>query len=482
MEPLFDTHAHLDFEDFRPELPDVLSRARAAGVEKIVTIGLAGPKYDPAAAVALAAKEEGIWATVGVHPHDALLGLDYRAPFEAEPKTGFLAEWNAKADRIVGELRGLACDPKVVAIGEAGLDYHYRFAPHAVQKMMLERMIELANETGKPLVIHDREAHEDTYELVKHRLRPGLSGTFHCFSGDADFAKAVLGIGFYISVPGVVTFKNAAVLHGVVRSVPVERILLETDCPYLAPIPHRGRRNEPAFMVETARRVAELKGLSLDDVARMTTLNAMRLFRLGAHGPTAIAYAIRDSLYLNITNRCTLACKFCAKQRDYTVKGHYLRLDDEPSAQEVLALVGPQAGGFREVVFCGFGEPMLRIDLIKEVAAELKKRGVPVRVNTDGLANLVHGRDVTTEFAGLVDVYSVSLNAADAETYARICPSEYGESAYAAVREFILAARRNAHVVATAVALPRLDIQAIRRAAEDELGVEFRVREFNEVG
>ena len=194
-----------------------------------------------------------------------------------------------------------------------------------------------------------------------------------------------------------------------------------------------------------------------------------------------IAYRIRDSLYLNITNRCTNACIFCAKFKDFTVKGHHLRLEYEPTAAQVLAAIGDPTR-FQEVVFCGYGEPLIRLDLIREIAAWLKAKGVKVRINTDGQANLVHGRNILPELEGLVDAVSVSLNAPDAETYQRLCRSKFGAQGYEAVKAFLVAAKGHIpSVTATAVGLPGVDMAACRRVAE-ELGVEFREREYNEVG
>jgi TatD DNase family protein len=480
MEHLFDTHVHLDFKDFERDFDAVIARARDAGVTRMITIGAGDGERSAVNAVEIAGRLEGVRASVGIHPHDAGLhggrGEKERGPVD-------LAVWKTAADGVTGRLEKLAMDPRVVAIGETGLDYHYDFSPRGLQQEMFKRMIGLANMAGKPIIIHDREAHGDTVSLLKEHLKPGLGGTLHCFSGDRALARTVLDMGFHISIPGVVTFKKTDVLEDVVRFVPVERLLLETDAPFLAPVPHRGKRNEPAFIAETARRVAAIKGLSYEDAARITTLNALRLFKIddGAKSDV-IAYPIRDSLYLNITNRCTLNCTFCAKRRDWTVKGHRLKLAGEPSESQVMAALEPVHRRYREIVFCGYGEPTLRLVLLKSVAAEMKKRGMTVRVNTDGLANLVHGRDVTAELGGLVDVYSVSLNAPDAATYSRICPSPRGAAAYDAVKAFILAARFHARVVATAVELPGLDIEAVRRVAAVELGVEFRARPYNVMG
>jgi TatD DNase family protein len=211
-------------------------------------------------------------------------------------------------------------------------------------------------------------------------------------------------------------------------------------------------------------------------------MNALRRFRIPAEEEVRITYRIRDSLYLNITNRCTNACTFCAKRRDYHVKGHLLKLPAEPTAAEALAEVGDPTR-YDEVVFCGFGEPLLRLDEVKEIAAELKRRGARIRVNTDGLGNLVHGRNVLPELAGRVDALSVSLNAPDAETYARICPNRYGAASFPALLDFLREAPKHVpSVVATAVALPGLDHEAVRRLAESIPGVSFRLRSHDNVG
>jgi TatD DNase family protein len=467
MEPLIDSHAHLDFPDFDADRDQVLRAAAAAGVETIITIGAGGGAESARRAVELAKNYPQVFATVGVHPHDA----------------------KAMNPATLRELRRLAeHSDKVKAIGEIGLDFAKLRSDKATQLQAFRDQLQLANELKLPVVIHDREAHAETYALLREQ-RPVAGGVMHCFSGDAALAKEAMALGFYISIPGVVTFKNAGALTEVVKTIPLEKMLLETDCPFLAPEPHRGKRNQPAYVRHVAETVARLRGLTVDDVARVTTKNAIRVFGLPAPArQPRIAYRIRDSLYLNVTNRCNNACTFCPKNlpphdpRAYEVKGHYLRLEQEPSEEEIKQAVG-NPGLDEEVVFCGFGEPLLRLETVKAVAGWLKEQGARVRVDTDGLANKTYGRDVTAELKGRVDAIAVSLNAADAETYNRFCPGKYGEEAFAAVKDFIRAARRQGiEVTASVVGLPGLDLEACRRLAEDELGVKFRVRPYDEVG
>jgi len=296
-------------------------------------------------------------------------------------------------------------------------------------------------------------------------------------------------MGFHVGFGGTLTYGRSDRLR-FARGFYIDSIVLETDAPYLAPVPHRGKRNEPAFLRHAAEKLAEPGPFSLDDVHRITSHNARTLFRIGDPDMARIAYNIRDSLYLNITNECTLSCAFCPKTHDdFVVKGHNLRLVHEPTVDEVMESVG-DPHRWREIVFCGYGESTLRFETMKEVARRLKAFGVKrIRLDTDGLANWVYGRDVTPELKGLVDAVSVSLNAADEKSYAKLCrPSRNGRpvtgaDAYAAVKQFIRAVRQVVpEVTATVVAVPNLDVEKARRIAENELGVRFRAREYTVLG
>ncbi len=456
---LVDSHAHLDGNRFADDLDATLQRATEQGVDSILTVGC--DLESSQRSIDLSNRYPQLYASVGIHPHDA-----------------------TTADtQAITELRRMALgSDKVVAIGETGLDYYRDRSPREIQHQAFAAQIRLARELNLPIIIHDRDAHEDILRIMREEKASEVGGVLHCFSGDLDMARQCVELGFYISFPGTITYPNNEALRDVARGLPIDVMLVETDCPYLAPQKWRGKRNEPAYVRTTAEYLAELKGLTIEDVARITSLNCLRLFGIGqADQSTRIAYTIRNSLYLNITNRCTNACTFCAKFKDFTVKGHQLCLQSEPDLDEVLAAIGDPSR-FDEVVFCGYGEPLIRLELVKAVAKRLKENDIRIRINTDGQANLVHGRNILPELAGLIDSVSISLNAADATTYQQICCSEFGEAGYAAVKTFLIEAKKHIPVVtATAVALPDIDMDACKRVA-NELGVEFRAREYNEVG
>ncbi|MBI5478426.1 MAG: YchF/TatD family DNA exonuclease [Deltaproteobacteria bacterium] len=461
---LIDSHSHLGFSDFGADREAVIERARAAGVAEIVCVGAGHDLTSAEEALALARSRPFVHAVVGIHPHDAA-----RAPAGA-----------------LERIEALCAEEEVVGVGETGLDFHYHHSPRDVQERLFREFVALARRVKLPLVVHVREAHDRALAVLREEHAADVGGVIHCFTGGPAEAKAYADLGFHLSFSGIITFRNAVEVRAACAWAPSERVLVETDAPYLAPLPHRGKRNEPAWVTDVARTVALQQRLSYEDVARITTRNARRLF--GIVDPEArrkrLAYPIRDSLYLNLTNRCTLACRFCGKFVDFTVRGHYLKLGRDPDLgdlRDAIAAAGPER--YAEIVFCGYGEPTLRLGVLLTLARELKAHGATLRINTDGLANLVYGRDVTPDFAGLIDRLSVSLNAPDAETYARHCPSRYGAAAWPAVKEFILLAKRHVpDVTATAVALPDLDLEACRRVAEVELGVKFRAREYNRMG
>jgi TatD DNase family protein len=246
---LVDSHCHLDDPKFDLDREETIGRALAAGVETMMAIGTGQGPPDLETGIRLADRYPFIYATVGVHPHDAS---------KATPET-----W--------GRLGQLADHPKVLAIGEIGLDYHYDFSPREVQRAVFARQLEIAAERGKPIVIHTREAWEDTLALLAERWRG--RGIMHCFTGDERQAGEALELGFHLSFGGVLTFPKAEDVRQAARITPADRLLVETDCPYLAPVPHRGKRNEPSFLTETVRRLAEVRGQSPEDLTTLTAAN-----------------------------------------------------------------------------------------------------------------------------------------------------------------------------------------------------------------
>lgn len=251
---LFDTHAHLDDEKFADDLDEVISRAEANGIGYILTAS-----SDIASSVeniTLTQKHRIFYAAVGIHPHNA----------------------DNHNKSVISMLKEFASYPKVVAIGETGLDYYYDNSPREAQKICFARHISLAREVRLPIIVHDREAHEDTLNILKSENAKDVGGVFHCYSGSVEMAREVMELGFLISIAGPVTFRNARKLLDVVKYVPDDMLLVETDSPYLAPEPHRGRRNEPAYVKLVAEKIAEIKGKSLEYIAETTTSNAKRLF------------------------------------------------------------------------------------------------------------------------------------------------------------------------------------------------------------
>jgi len=456
LSPAFiDTHCHMEMKEFDRDRDEVLARSREAGIESLITIG--SDLEGTLKGIALAEQRDGIYCSVGIHPHDA-------------------KDFTAETYR---HLKDLARKTKVVAIGETGLDFHYDHSPRDVQRKVFEQHLLLAGESGLPVVIHCREASSETLQIV--RDSGVTSGVFHCFSGDRAMAEQVMALGFCISLAGPVTFRKAQDLHKLARVVPDDYLLIETDAPYLTPEPFRGKRNEPAYLVYTAKKISELRGVSLQDIARITTLNAKRLFRIGQLPDKGeIAYQIRNSLYLNITNRCTNRCSFCVKFHSDYVKGHRLRLAHEPTEEELKDEIGDPSR-YQEIVFCGYGEPLMRLETVKNVAQWIKSRHGRVRINTNGHANLIHGRNIIPELKGIVDSISISLDAQDEDTYNRICGPAFPD-AFNAVLRFIRDVKETVpDVQITVVNMPGVDIAQCREIAE-QLGVAFRVRELDVVG
>ena len=253
---LFDTHAHLNLPQFADDLDDVIERAKRAGVSEIVVVGFDEKTIERA--LELVDRYSCLYAAIGYHPVDAI---------------------EMKGEHL-SMLERLSSHPKVVALGEMGLDYHWDKSPKDVQKDVFRKQIRLAKKVNMPIIIHNRNADDDVIQILEEERADTVGGIMHCFSGDVEMAKRCLEMNFYISLGGPVTFKNAHVPKEVAAYVPLDRLLIETDCPYLAPHPHRGKRNEPAYVKLVAETIAEIKGIDLDELAAITTANAKKIFRI----------------------------------------------------------------------------------------------------------------------------------------------------------------------------------------------------------
>lgn len=257
---LIDTHTHLDDARYESDRDAMIARARESGVDTMITIGCDLPTSR--SAVALANQYPFVYASIGVHPHEV----------------------KHITDGWYDEFRTLAHDRKVVAYGEIGLDYHYNHSDPELQRLRFREQIQLARELKLPVIIHTREAQDDTVRILKEERASEIGGVFHCFSGDAWLAKDAIELGFYLSFSGILTFQNATMLRDIAKTVPADRLLIETDCPYLTPVPHRGKRNEPAFVKHVADVLATITSdgatVTADEIGRRTSDNARRLFRI----------------------------------------------------------------------------------------------------------------------------------------------------------------------------------------------------------
>lgn len=464
-----DSHAHITADEFASDRDETIRRAEEVGVQYIVNPGT--DLEDSRKAVELADKYPSVYACVGFHPHEA-----------------------SKADETsLLEIEELSKHPRVVGIGEIGLDFHYNFSPPDRQEAIFDEQIRLAQRRNLPIVIHTREAMEPTLRIVESAIaQHGESwrtssvpsrgrhraprGVFHCFPGDVATAWKVIGLGFFVSLPGIVTFKKSGNAAAVAAEISPEHLLLETDSPYLAPVPHRGKRNEPAFLPLIASRIAELQHLSAEDIGRATNYNVFHLFGIGSVGAPQIAYKLKNSLYINLTIRCNADCVFCDRKGDAVIKGNNLRIEREPTVEEVITEIGDPKR-YDEVVFCGYGEPTIRLEELKQVARWVKEQGGKTRINTDGHGNVIHKRNIVPELAGLIDAVSISLNATDPEQYGRLMRIN-GAVFFPAMLEFAReAVKLLPRVTMTVVDLDEVDMAKAERMAE-EIGAVFYRRPY----
>jgi TatD DNase family protein len=448
-----DTHAHLFDPKFKGELEQIIERAKEAGIDYIIV-----PATDLASseeAVNLADKFDCIYAAVGVHPHET-------------------KEWD---DSWIDRIENLAKKNKVVAIGEIGLDYYYDFSPREIQIKAFEAQIELALKLKLPVIIHNREANNDVMNLARKYKERGLRAQFHCFAGSIADARELVEMHHYISFPGIVTFKNADEVRKVLSRIALENLMLETDAPYMTPIPHRGQRNESSYIKFIAEKIAEIQKLRVEDVARTTTYNVHNLFNIGPKPGLSFTYQIGQSLYVNVTNRCDSDCVFCDRKGMAVISGYNLKMkkSEEPEAEVYIKEIGDPAK-YKEIVFCGYGEPTIRWDVVKQIAGYVKNNGGKTRMNSDGHGNFINKKDITPELKDLIDTVSISLNSTDPEQYGKLMRVD--PSLHAEMIDFAKKAKNYTHVVMSIVGLNEVDSIAAQKFVKEEIGVDFREREY----
>jgi len=455
-----DTHCHLQLEDYNADREEVIQRTLDGSISTLLCVGI--DVETSRLANDLAQRHPFIFSSVGYHPHYAKRFNG--ATFEA--------------------LRDTVKKTKVVAIGEIGLDYYRNLSPPEDQREAFRKMLELAQEFRHPVLLHIREAYPDVISILKESCSLPVRGVNHCFSGGVQELESLLALGLDISFAGNITYPKVEALREAVKVCPLDRLMIETDAPYLSPQSHRGKRNEPALMIHTARKIAELKGTSVEEIEKITTRNALRLFPMGIPGEEQFVYPIEDSLYVNVTNACSARCTFCELSEpnsELYLKGYRLKMKKNPSVAEVLKAL-KNADTYQEVVFCGYGEPTLRMEFLVELAQLLKKQGVRTRLNTNGHGNLIHHRSIVPDLAKVIDEVSVSLNAESEEKYNTVVRPRFGPGTFEKVKEFILECKQVIpKVVVTFVEVPEIDVRACQKVA-DALGVEARFRKLDVVG
>lgn len=448
-----DTHTHLFYPNFEGEVDKIIDRAKQAGVDYMIVPGT--DLVTSSKAIELAEKYDSIYAAVGIHPHDS-------------------KDWN---ESNVVKLEELAKNKKVVAIGEIGLDYYYDFSPREIQIKAFEDQIDLALKLNLPIIVHNREANNDILKLARKYKDSGLRAQYHCFAGTIADARELVEMHHFISFPGIVTFKNAEGVRKVLSRIAIENLLLETDSPFMTPVPHRGERNEPAYIKFVAEKIAEVHQLTLENVGRATSYNAYKLFGIGMKSNLSFTYQIGKALYINVTNRCNADCVFCDRKGGAVINGYNLKMtkSEEPDADVYIKEIGDPKN-YSEIVFCGYGEPTIRWEVVKQIAMYVKENNGKTRMNTDGHGNFINKRDITPELQGLIDTVSISLNSTDPEQYGklmRLDPSMHTE-----MLDFARKAKNYSHVVLSIVGISEVDSEAAKKFVTEEVGVDFREREY----
>lgn len=449
-----DTHAHLFFDNFKDDIDEVINRASQNNVDYIIV-----PATDiktAKEAIALSEKYSNIYTAVGIHPHDT-------------------KDWN---NSLIKEIEELAENHKVAAIGEIGLDYYYDFSPKEQQIKAFKAQLDLSLKLELPVIIHNRDSDEDMMNIIQDYCGTGLKAQFHCFNASLNDAIEFMKMNHFISFTGNITYKKSNSLREILKSINLNHLLLETDSPFMTPVPFRGKRNEPANLKYIAQQIADIHKITIEETGRITSLNAFRFFGIGSPPEASFTYKIHNSLYINITNRCNADCTFCRRKDDPYLVGYNLGMkrSEEPPADTYIKEIGDPKQ-YDEIVFCGYGEPTIRWDVVKRISDYVKSNGGRTRLNTNGHGNLINKKDITPEMKGLIDTISISLNSYDPKQYSELM--QVSEDHFYEMKNFASSAKKYVNkVVLSIVSLDEVEVEKSRKVVEEEIGVEFRVREY----
>jgi TatD DNase family protein len=453
---LIDTHAHLHFPQFDKDREEIVKECEDK-LDAVITVGC--DLEDSKKAIKVAESSKNIFASVGIHPHEA----------------------KSYGEKDYEKILDLAkSSPKVVALGEMGLDFYRNLSPKEKQYEIFEMQVEAARELNLPIIIHSRNASKETAEFIRTKLK-GVKGVLHCFSGEKELLEAALDEGLFISYAGIVTYPKNNELRETLKYVPSSRLLIETDSPYLSPQPVRGKRNKPTYVAYVAMTIAKELGMSSIDIDRITTINAKRLFDIPLNPKEQeekLVYTVGNRLYINLSSYCPCNCKFCFRGKEDFILGYNLNLKREPIPEEYMYRIkNPKV--YDEVVFCGYGEPFERYKALKEIAKWLNRMGATsVRVDTNGLAYLITGNEnVLDELEGLIGTFNVSINASNKGEYYKVVNPKFKNS-WESVLKFIKDAKAKGYkVIISAVKYPGFNEEEFKKFAQD-LGVDFRIRNF----
>jgi len=419
-----DTHAHLYMKKYRGKLPNILREAQEAGIAKIIV-----PSSDP----------ESI---------DSVIDMTEK--------------WKKK----------------IVAVGETGLDFHYNFSPRNTQIEVFKKHIEMAERFNLPVIIHMRKSFSEIKKVLDSFSKlPGA--LVHCFGGTLDQAKYFLDKGIFLSFTGTVTFDKSDKLAKIINSIPLDNFFLETDSPYLTPEPLRGQTNHPKHVKLIAQEIAEIKGLEIEDIARITTKNASMFFGIPFDNTPCYYFVRGKTLYLNITNLRNTRSDFTSLFRYPYLKGYNLHLNEEPSAEKLKLTIQNNILKIQNVVFLDYGEPTLREETLKEVAKFAKEMKLKTVLDTDGLANRHYQRNFAVELRGLFDGINVTVNASNPKEYQHFHRPPFGEESFREVLNFITECNRIIPSVRIqTVELPDLNVENCKKIAIEDLKAGFEVRKF----